>query len=204
MFVNKIRSFLRNMNTPPSSGFGDPDLDKFISTYKKRYDLPALIPDGGIALELGVAEGGFSEAILAGGRVAHLYSVDMYAGDRGHDVEQYKRAFLRLNKYRDRNSLLKLTFDEALSLFPDNYFDFIYVDGYAHNGEDGGITLEQYFPKLKVGGIFAGDDYISDWPLVVEAVDNFVHKHEQNLYIFRCHVGDDWASKSPSWIIRKR
>ncbi|WP_279473885.1 class I SAM-dependent methyltransferase [Aeromonas caviae] len=109
---------------------------------------------GGVGIELGVAEGIFSERIMKLGQLSFLYGVDMYAGDRGHDINQYKSAFMRLDKYREKYALLKMKFDEALDMFPDEYFDFIYVDGYAHTGEEEGKTLHDWFPKLKVGGGF--------------------------------------------------
>jgi predicted O-methyltransferase YrrM len=44
------------------------------------------------------------------------------------------------------------------SRFPDNYFDWIYIDG-NHLYEFVKQDLESYFPKIKSGGIVAGDDY---------------------------------------------
>ena len=73
-------------------------------------------------------------------------------------------------------SLLRMDFDDALLLFEDNYFDFIYVDGFAHTGEEGGKTLIDWIKKLKVGGYLAGDDYHNDWPLVVWAVNDLAKK----------------------------
>jgi hypothetical protein len=75
-----------------------------------------------------------------------------------------------------------MRFNEALPLFPDQYFDFIYVDGYAANGEEGGGTLYDWWPKLRRGGVFAGHDYSPDWPLVMKAVDSFTS--EMGLRLF--------------------
>jgi hypothetical protein len=41
------------------------------------------------------------------------------------------------------------------SRFPDNYFDWIYIDG-NHLYEFVKQDLESYFPKIKSGGIVAG------------------------------------------------
>lgn len=51
-----------------------------------------LIPDSATGIELGVAFGGFSKRLLERNTSLFLYGVDMYAGDRGHDVSQYKAA----------------------------------------------------------------------------------------------------------------
>ena len=166
----------------------------------RRRDLLHLIRPGGIGVELGVAEGYFSEALLKHSALGHLYSIDMYAGDRGHDVEEYKRALRRLMPYRHRNSVLKMTFTEALDLFPDRYFDFIYVDGYAHTGEEGGTTFDDWLPKLKPGGILGGHDYNHrKWPLVVQAVNQFIAGTGLPLHIINDTATVEWNQGSPSW-----
>lgn len=51
---------------------------------------------------------------------------------------------------------------EAVKMFPDNYFDFIYIDGdhsYKSVSEDMGL----WYPKLRVGGLFAGHDFCTSW-----------------------------------------
>ena len=169
---------------------------------KFRYDIAKLI-NGGIGVELGVAEGRFSEKLLQYSNLDFLYSIDMWAGDRGHDIEQYKLAIKRLEPYKTRNSILKMKFDEALSLFEDSSLDFIYVDGYAHNGEEHGQTFRDWLPKLKKGGIMAGDDYHSDWPAVVEEVQYFVELNNLDLNVIDCEPLDDWASKYPTWYVLK-
>ncbi len=60
---------------------------------------------------------------------------------------QYREAIIRLAPYRTRNSILRMRFDEALPLFDESSLDFIYVDGYAHDGEPDGQTFREWFPK---------------------------------------------------------
>lgn len=170
---------------------------------KHRHDVVKLVKSGGVGIELGVAEGVFSERVLIHSDLRFLYSVDMYAGDRGHDVAQYRRALTRLMTHRDRNAVVKMRFDEALHLFEDAYFDFIYVDGYAHTGQESGQTLKDWFPKLKPGGIFAGDDYSRDWPKVIQTVNKFVKDNNLDLNIIECaEPGSVW-SEHPTWWVRK-
>ena len=128
----------------------------------------------------------------------------MWASDRTHDVEQYKTAMRNLSPYKEKNSILRMRFDEALDLFDNNFFDFIYVDGYAHTGEDDGQTFRDWFPKLKTGGIFAGDDYDPGWPLVVEEVDKFVAQNDLTLHTINCRENSDPYSRSPSWLAIKK
>jgi 16S rRNA C1402 N4-methylase RsmH len=107
----------------------------------KRCDIVKLAGENPVGIELGVAEGVFSHMVLSNISVKHWYSVDMWAGDRGHDDKQYERAKQKLAQFSNKNTIIKKTFEEALSMFEDEYFDFIYVDGYAHTGQDSGKTL---------------------------------------------------------------
>jgi hypothetical protein len=171
----------------------------------RREDVIRYVNPNGVGIELGVAEGEFSERILRETENSdfYLYSVDMWAGDRGHDVAQYSRVIQRFEKYKSRNSIIKLKFDEALPLFPDNYFDFIYVDGYAHTGEENGKTFYDWFPKLKNGGVMAGDDYHDNWPLVKSSVDLFSSRIGRDLHVINCHEPNSVWSEYPTWFIFK-
>jgi len=70
----------------------------------------------------------------------------------------------------------KLPASEASVTFDDDYFDFIYVDG-DHSFEACKDDIELWLPKLRKGGIMAGDDYHKDG--VKPAVESvFGDKHE--------------------------
>ncbi|HEX8447368.1 MAG TPA: FkbM family methyltransferase [Sphingomonas sp.] len=172
------------------------------STFTRREDVAQLVREGGVGIELGVAAGDFSERVLTTSKLGYLYSVDMWAGDRGHGVDQYKEAIARLAPYRDRNAILRMRFDEALSLFGDHSLDFIYADGYAHNGEEGGQTFQDWYPKLRSGGIIAGGDYDPHWPLVVKAVNAFTATHGLELHVVKCRE-DNGKSRFPTWFALK-
>jgi hypothetical protein len=177
-------------------------LKKLVKTFTRRDNVATLFRKGGVGVELGVAAGDFSERILKHDHVGYLYSIDMWAGDRGHGVDQYREAIARLHPYRDRNAIMRMRFDEALQLFSNDSLDFIYVDGYAHDGELNGQTFQDWFPKLRRGGIIAGDDYSPEWPLVIAAVDHFVTAHGLELHVIDCHE-DAWNSKYPTWFAMK-
>lgn len=171
--------------------------------FRKRSDIAKLVSPGAIGIELGVAEGLFSHALLKEGSFGHFYSVDMWAGDRGHDIDQYRRALKVLEEFRDRNTCLKMRFDEAIEMFEDSFFDFIYIDGYAHTGQENGETLEMWWPKLKPGGLFAGDDYSEKYPKVIAVADDFASRHSLKLSILKPAAVENTWSRSPSWIARK-
>jgi len=169
-----------------------------------RHDILQKLPgNSNIGIELGVAEGLYSSRAIRSGKFLRYIGVDMYA-DRGHNLQQYKKALTAVGVLSGY-SLLKMRFDEALDLFPDNCFDFIYVDGYAHTGEENGQTLYDWWPKLKVGGMFAGDDYDKrKWPLVYEAVNTFCAKHQiDEIYLTGIVETNAW-SRYPTWMTIKQ
>lgn len=153
-----------------------------------------------IGIELGVAAGSFSARMVQSGKFRQFFGVDVY-GD-AHDITEYKKA-LRAVGLHSNYHLLRMTFDQAIDLFPDNFFDFIYVDGYAHTGEEGGRTLIDWYAKLKPGGVMAGDDYDAQkWPLVVWAVHHLVAQLGLPLKVTD-QVQDAAYSKFRSWFFTK-
>lgn len=162
-----------------------------------RWDVIAPLPaTGNIGIELGVAAGSFSARMVQSGRFALFYGVDAYSD--GHSAREYKTALLATG-LQSNYRLLRLTFAQAVDLFPDGHFDFIYVDGFAHSGLEGGQTLADWYPKLKPGGIMAGDDYDPKvWPLVVWAVHEAAAQLGVGLALTDL-VQDETYNRFPSW-----
>mmetsp|Transcript_14345 Transcript_14345/g.22249 ORF Transcript_14345/g.22249 Transcript_14345/m.22249 type:complete len:103 (-) Transcript_14345:59-367(-) len=91
-----------------------------------------------------------------------------------------------------------MTFDDALHHFTDGFFDMVYIDGYAHTGQDAGKTLVKWIQKVRPGGILAGHDYdLASWPLTYHNVNVFVNTLGLNVTI--TSVCDD---DHPSWVVR--
>lgn len=124
----------------------------------------------GEGIELGVAAGNFSLTILKESPCKKLWSIDRW--NDHHDVAEYAKASQRLiQRGRNRCIPLRMTFSEALPLFPDESMDFIYIDGNAAKGQENGRTLEDWWPKLKPGGIFSGHDYHPRWAATMSVVN---------------------------------
>jgi len=168
-----------------------------------REDIVRIAGPSPVGIELGVAEGYFSDRVLSKVNVARWYCVDAWAGDRGHTDAQYKSTKNLLSKY-DNVEILRMRFDEALDLFEDNFFDFIYIDGYAHTGQEEGQTLADWWPKLKTGGIYSGDDYSPHkWPKNVDSINNFAKSVDKRVVVYEFENRKNPWSRYPSWYIKK-
>ena len=176
-----------------------------------REDVAKLIPDKGICAELGVAEGQFSKKLLERSSCAKLYSIDSWEGKYGHNKSEYERVKRLLMGYGKRSAVVRKRFDEALVDFEDEHFDFIYVDGFAETGQENGKTLVDWWPKLKAGGVFSGDDYSAKhWPQVYGAVNKFANKRGLVINVIENLPRDrppkdrnTKYNKFPTWWIRK-
>lgn len=143
---------------------------------------PRLINQKGykIGVEVGVRDGGYSIRLLRDSKLEKLYGIDIIQLPQAKNLE-----FIYPNRYQ----LLIKKSPDAASLFNDEFFDFIHIDA-GHSYKDCKDDMEGWFPKLKKGGCFSGDDYIVfDNPTegvygVVQAVEEFVENNQiDNLYI---------------------
>jgi hypothetical protein len=160
---------------------------------KTRLDLALRFSGHGV--ELGVAAGAFSRHLLESAQVQKLWSIDRWSDH--HGLKEYRAAADLLSEIGGaRSTTLRMTFSEAADLFDHESLDFIYIDGYAHTGQESGRTLEQWWPKLKPGGVFAGHDYSPKYPQTIRAVDAFVKQH-------RLHISLTTEEELPSWCLIK-
>ena len=84
---------------------------KQISHITKRSNIGEIILPDGVGVELGVQNGYYSNVLLNNSNLDHLFSIDMWAGDRGHDIKEYKNTIKCLMPHYSRNTILKLNFE---------------------------------------------------------------------------------------------
>ena len=162
---------------------------------RKRNDLFAELKRRGLkgnAVEIGVAEGGFSFYLLDcwPGKCYQVdpwraMSEDEYSDYNNVAQEEQDRRYKLVCdtavRYKGRSIPVRKTSAEASLDFKDGFFDFIYIDAnhkYEFIKEDIGL----WYPKCKTGGIFAGHDYLdgsikSGEYGVKSAVDEFAVAH---------------------------
>ena len=170
---------------------------------KKRFDYPI------VAVEIGVERGGNAEDMLSQMNIKRLYLVDDYkpytdylGGECPQDVQDwvYREMFRRVSRYFDKTVLVAQNSMFAVELFPDEFFDFIYIDG-NHNYESVKQDLNAWWPKTKKCGVFSGHDFdlsgVADIRHdVTDAVIEFAK--EKNLE-YQTFVGDN--PQFSDWVI---
>ena len=110
------------------------------------------IPKGGVGVEVGVQEGMFSRLILDICQTRELHLIDL-------DLRRYGIA----EKFQTEieRGLVKLHEGDSSRLiagFPDNYFDFIYIDAdHSYPGVKKDIKAAR--TKVKAGGLLIFNDY---------------------------------------------
>ncbi len=167
-----------------------------------RYDVVRLLHgDDNVGVELGVAAGTFSERMIQSRRFRLYIGVDSYS-DSAHDRQEYQAVMRRMG-FASNYKLLRIGFNQALGLFEDQYFDFVYYDGYTQNVEQGFKTILSWYAKVKPGGLIAGGDYHPDRPLHREAVDAFVRQSCEELMLMTATEPDVDYAHYPTWCVRK-
>jgi hypothetical protein len=152
------------------------------------------IPRNAVCAEIGVYKGDFSELILESEpKKLHLidpwkfevdpaYAGSWYGGTLGKSqasMDSIYKSVLSRFRSQIRSGVVEVHRNisaKSCSQFPDNYFDWIYIDG-NHKYEFVKTDLEMFLPKVKLHGLVAGDDYDSPgwWQDgVTKAVDEAV------------------------------
>jgi SAM-dependent methyltransferase len=156
------------------------------------------MPNHGVVAEIGVDLGDFSERILALNRPRELHLIDPWTVESGEyrqratgspesTIESPRKleTVARFSVVRDRFAsdiagggviLHRANSDVAGAEFPDEFFDWVYIDG-NHSYEFVHQDLELYYRKLKPGGYIVCDDYhhAGFWDDgVTRAVDKFI------------------------------
>jgi FkbM family methyltransferase len=161
----------------------------------------------GTGAEIGVLRGDYSKLILERWHNGTLYLIDtwrhipsyidMNSQSDPYHYECMVNACENIKPWQHRAHMIRMDSAVAANLFPDEYFDFIYIDA-DHSYESVIKDIEAWWPKIKKGGLFCGDDYIpthGDVWLVVDdartyagkfgvkqAVTEFSAKHNLKIY----------------------
>ena len=167
-----------------------------------RQHIALKAPQGSTGCELGVASGGLTKRFLDLGHFSEFHAVDKW--DDAHNEQEYLRVVKYLKGYEEL-TIWRLDAISWLQTIPDGSLGFIYVDCYAHTGQDDGSILEAAWPKLMPGGLFSGDDYDrKQWPRTFERVNEFGAKCGKSVSVYDEHLTNpnlkpSQYDRSPSW-----
>lgn len=157
-------------------------LDLIEANFKDRDNL--------IALQIGSYAGQSAQLFLSTGKFKEIYCVDPW--EDGYDkkdptaktVEAAQKLFDKRFEKDPRVHKIKGYSPAKVKDLPDEYFDFIYVDG-NHQEQVVYQDLEIAITKLKPDGVIAGHDYNprQKWVEgVSKAVKRFLNRQPQHIF----------------------
>ena len=202
-------------------------IDRGVPTFMTRDKLGEILNAEGhtIGVELGVQKGLYSKTLLSKWHsVQEYHLVDVWAPQEnykdGANLAQdgqdrnYDQTMSNVAKWKDKIRVCRDFTSECVKKYPENYFDFVYVDA-RHDFKGAYLDMTQWWPKLKKGGIMAGHDYVtqselttSDWTVnfdgtidetgtvVKGAVDKFAAEVCRQVTVaYRENAWNTWAMR---------
>lgn len=153
------------------AGAIDRNLLKNAKVMSSRDDVLCMMPSNMVVAEVGVAFGDFSRKILDNMHPSKFYAVDIFddsiKGMWGNNLfeeanmthyEWYKNRFSK-EVAAEIVELRKGYSWECLKQFPDNYFDYVYLDA-GHDYISVSRDVEELKRVVKAGGVIQFNDYI--------------------------------------------
>lgn len=180
-----------------------------LTTPANRHEMLSIIGiDGKDCIEIGVADGGFSAAILANNPKTLVLldpwmeqSKSIYAGDHNNlgSFDFQSRFEQVCGRFAEDNRVTivrDFSFNQA-QLVPDLSFDFVYIDA-VHSMESVLMDMTAWWPKVRNGGWLCGHDYTGKYTGVKMAVDGFCKITGNNLGLLTMEPWASWGIVKPS------
>lgn len=127
-----------------------------------------------IGVEVGCDVGAHAEALLRYCDVEHLTLIDLWEKEfyRGYCVGR-----LQSQGWKNNVEFIKSTSHAASSRFDLFHFDFIYID-ITHDYAIVCESLQDWWPKLKLGGILGYRNYSASNHGLKQAIEEFIEQHQ--------------------------
>jgi hypothetical protein len=158
------------------------------------------LPKGGVACEVGVAQGYYSLQIIERNAPRKLYLIDAWSKAKFKDAEpayQHVQSQFKGDIAWGRVEMLRGLSSVMLSTLPDKILDWIYIDA-AHDYESVKKDLEVAQQKVKSEGYICGHDY-TRWASfgqrfgVLEAVNEFANREGYRLAFLTLDHNRNWS-----------
>ncbi len=143
-----------------------------IRTLKKKGEIPLVLQeeDMRVGVEIGVFRGGFSNWVLSNWPACtKYYMVDLWSAQDNYrqmdnattskNLERMEEARRNVARFGTKAVLVRKSSVEAAAQFEDASIDFVYLDA-RHTYDAVMEDLEAWWPKVRPGGIVAGEDYM--------------------------------------------
>lgn len=142
-----------------------------------------------IGIQIGSYRGESAEIFLSSNVFKKFYCIDpwepgfdRYDAAASNDIILAEKEFDE--RFKNNNIIIKIKqkSSDVFNQFEDESIDFIYIDG-CHQYDFVKNDLNNYFSKIKKGGIISGHDYCDGWYGVKKAVNEFFKKVPLKIYL---------------------
>lgn len=170
--------------------------------YSRGFLLNQVFPKNSVGAEVGIFRGHFANALLPIVKPKMYHMIDPWKHRKGWKRYDYKGRLLTnqenvdwmyediCKEFNKPNVKIHRAYSyDIIDEFDDEYFNFVYIDG-DHNYHMVLQDLRLFYPKLKVGGIMAGDDWNIKGGRVKRAVKDFTR--EVGVKKFNVRTGQFW------------
>ena len=164
-----------------------------------REDIALLAPKGTTGVELGVAKGALTKCILDLKHFSEFHAVDRWSDH--HSILERDHVIETLKDYEEL-TVWHVEVKQWLKTIPDGSLGFVYIDCYAHTGQEDGAILEAAWPKLQDGGLFSGDDYDECWP-TYEVVQRFAESVGREVNVWNDFHHNNPYDNHDSWYFHR-
>ncbi len=149
-----------------------------------------------IGAEIGVERGKYSRVLCDVIPGVKIFCVDPWRAFGRNSIEKeevnYQKALAYLSGCNVE--IMRMTSLEASQKISDSSLDFVYIDA-LHDFDSVMMDIILWSPKVRVGGIISGHDYVNYYNTgVIQAVTSYTQSHN----ILRWYVTT--GEKEPSWL----
>jgi hypothetical protein len=142
--------------------------------FKNREDLPEFLNKLNLnnkGVELGSFKGEFAK-IITSNWSGKLYMVDVWrplsneeyddTSNHKNHIDEYSNAMSNIKGFEEKTFMLRMDGSEGSKLFSDESLDFVYIDA-NHTYESVKQDIDDWYRKVKKGGLVMGHDYLPDY-----------------------------------------